>query len=84
MCNRYSKTYQLSGSTGAITRHLKEKYSIEPTATYLAEKRRNEGTSIDAAILQGAKINIKAEEERRKELIGIGLDKATLEYLYLQ
>ncbi len=49
--NRYSKTYQLSGGTGAITRHLKEKYLIKPTATYLAEKRRNEGTSIDAAIL---------------------------------
>ncbi len=84
VCNRCSKTYQLSGGTGAITRHLKEKHSIEPTATYLAEKRRNEGTSIDAAILRGAEINIKAEEERRKELMGIGLDKATLEYLYLQ
>ena len=40
--------------------------------------------AIDVVILSGAEINIKAEEQKRKALMGIGLDKAALGYLYLQ
>lgn len=48
----------------------------------MAEKRIREGIAIDVVILSGAKINIKLEEQRRKTLMGIGLDKATLKYLF--
>ncbi len=39
---------------------------------------------VDAAILREAEISSKAEEKRREQLMGIGLDKSTLKYLYLQ
>ena len=84
ICNRCKKAYNIRGGTGAIARHLKKSHSIDPTPSGVAEKRIREGVSIDAAVLRGVQINQKAEAERRKELMGIGLDKATLEYLYLQ
>ena len=84
ICNRCKKAYNVTGGTGAITRHLKTIHSIDPSPSGVAKKRIREGVSIDAAILRGVQINQEAEEERRKELMGIGLDKATLEYLYLQ
>ena len=84
VCNACSKVYKTSGGTGAMSRHLKEKHSIDPIASSVAAKRIREGTAIDQAILRGAEINRKAEEKRREELIGIHLDKATVEYLYLQ
>ena len=33
-------------------------------------------------ILRNAKINIKADKGRRKKILGISLNKVTLEYLY--
>ena len=84
ICNSCCRAYSTNGGSGAIARHLKKAHSIDPSASALAEKRIREGTSIDAAILRGAEINIKAEEKRRAELMSIGLDKTTLEYLYLQ
>lgn len=63
---------------------MKKAHSIDPTAGGIAEKRVRERRAIDAAILRGAEINIKAEGKRREEMMGIGLDKNTLEYLYLQ
>ena len=84
ICNRCNKRYKLSGGTGGMIRHLKVEHSIDPEASSIAEKRIRDGTAIDAAILRGIEINREAEEERRKELMGIGLDKETLEYLYLQ
>ena len=65
-------------------RHLKERHSIDPSASSVAEKGLREGTAINVAILRGAEVNIKAEEKRRKEMLKLGLDKNTLEYLYLQ
>ena len=84
ICNSCSKSYSISGGTGAIARHLKAKHSIDPTASGIAEKRMKEGTSIDQAILRGVEINIKAEEKRNEERLGAHLDKETVEYLYLQ
>lgn len=84
VCNRCSKAYKSSGGTGAIARHLKKAHFIDPTASDIAERRRQEGTTRDAAVLRGAEINIKVEETRREEPMGTGLDKTTLEYLYLK
>ena len=67
-----------------MTKHLKKYHSIDPALSATAEKRIREGTAIDVAILRDAEANIKANEQRRKEMMGIGLNKATLEYLYLQ
>ena len=63
---------------------MKKEHFIDPTASGIAENRIREGTVIDAAILPGAEIDIKAEERRGEELMGIHLDITTLEYLYLQ
>lgn len=97
VCNRCSRVYKSTGGTGAIARHLKKAHSIDPTASALAEKRKREGTAIDAAIIRGAEINTRAEERRKEELkemrelreereeqTGTTLNKTTLEYLYLQ
>ena len=83
-CNHCFKSYTISGGTEIIARHLRKEHLIDPSISAIAEKRRRDGTAIDIAILRGAEINIKADEQRRKDLMGIGLDKATLEYLYLQ
>lgn len=83
-CNRCSRTYKLSGGTGAVIRHLKDKHFIDVTPSGIAVKRIREETAIDLAILRGTEINIKAKEKRREELIGRSVDKTTLEYLYLQ
>ena len=77
------KVYKYSNSIGAISRHLKEKYSVNSIASSITEKRIQKGIAIDKAILRRAEINIKAEERCREEIIGIYLDKATLKYLYL-
>lgn len=84
VCNYCSKLYKCSGGTGSMKRHLKERHQINPEANTIALKRRGDGTTVDAAILRGAEINIAAEEKRREELMSIDLDKTTLEYLYLQ
>ena len=82
-CNHCSKSFAISGGTGSVARHLKKAHSIDSSHNSIAEKRIREGTAIDIAILRDAEINIKAEEQRRKDLIDINLDRATLEYLYL-
>lgn len=84
VCNRCSRSYKSSGGTGAISRHLKKAHSIDSTASGAAKRRVREATAIDAAILREAEINDKAEEKRREQLMGIGLNKTTLKYLYLQ
>ena len=97
VCNRCSRVYKSTGGTGAIARHLKKAHSIDPTASALAEKRKRDGTAIDAAIIRGAEFNTRAEERRKEELkemrelreereeqTGTTLNKTTLEYLYLQ
>lgn len=84
VCNRCSKVYKSSGGTGAISRHLKKAHSIDSTASGIAKRRTREATAIDAAILHEAEINSKAEENRREQLMAIGLNKTTLKYLYLQ
>lgn len=83
-CNYCSRFYKVSGGTGGIARHLKERHQIDPSASSVAIKRQQEGKSIDAAILRGAEINLAAQEKRKAELMGIHLDKTTLEYLYIQ
>ena len=84
ICNKCSRIYKSSGGTGVIARHLKKAHSINPTTSGITEKRIRESTAIDATMLRSAEMNIKAEEKRREELMGIGLDKNTLEYLYLK
>ena len=84
VCNRCSRVYKSSGGTGAISRHLKKAHFIDSVASGIAKKRIREGAAVDAAILREAEINSKAEEKRREQLMGIGLDKNTLKYLYLQ
>ena len=83
-CNRCPKSYSITGGTANMARHLKKQHAIDLATSATAEKRIREGTTIDMAILRGAEANIKANEQRRREMMGIGLDKATLEYLYLQ
>ena len=84
VCNRCSRAYKSSGGTGAISRHLKKAHSIDSAASGIAKKRIREDAVVDAAILREAEINSKAEEKRREQLMGIGLDKNTLKYLYFQ
>lgn len=84
VCNRCSRVYKSSGGTGAISRQLKKAHSIDSAASAIAKRRIREGSAIDAAILREAEISSKAEEKRREQLMGIGLNKTTLKYLYLQ
>ena len=84
VCNRCSRCYKSSGGTGAISRHLKKAHFIDHTPSRIVENRIREGTAADAAILRGAEINHKAEENRGEELMGIGLNKTVLEYLFHQ
>ena len=66
-----------------MAKYLKKYHSIDSVLSATTEKRIREGTVIDVVILRGAEINIKVNEQRRKEIMGIDLNKATLEYLYL-
>ena len=66
-----------------MVKHLKKYHSIDSALNATAEKRIREGTAIDVVILRDAEANIKANEQRRKEMMGISLNKITLEYLYL-
>ena len=50
----------------------------------MAEKEPQEGTVMDVSTHGGAEINTKADDKRRERLMGISLNKATLEHLYLQ
>ena len=84
ICNRCARSYKISGGTGAISRHLKKAHSIGPAATDVAENRPREEATIDPAIRRGAEFNNKAEEKRKERLMSIGLNKKTLEHLYLQ
>lgn len=84
VCNYCSKSYKCTGGTGTMTRHLKERHQIDPFLSTVALRRKTEGSTIEAAILRGAEINIAAEEKRQKDLLAVHLDKTTLEYLYIQ
>ena len=84
VCNTCSRSYKISGGTGAIARHLKKYHSITPTPGGLAGKRTLERAAINDAILRGARINHDTERKGREEVMGDGLDKNTLEYLYLK
>lgn len=84
VCNRCSRVYKSSGGTGAIARHLKKAHFIDPTVSGVVEKRTRERPAINASILRGVDLNTKVEDKRRERLTGIGLNKATLEHLYLQ
>ena len=82
--NRYFKFYSISNNINTITRYLKKKHSINSIFNKVAKKRIREEIEIDIAILRNIDINLKVEEERRKKLININLNKDTLKYLYLQ
>ena len=84
ICNSCSRSYKISGGTGAIARHLKKYHSITPTASGPAAKRTQERTAIDEAVLRPAKIDHNTQGKRREEMMGNGLDRNTLEYLYLK
>lgn len=84
VCKICSKAYKRTGGTGAISRHLKDVHTIDPAASSVAMKRQREGTVVDMAILRGVEFNVQAEVKRREEMMGLGLHKATLEYLYLR
>ena len=38
-CNYCKKAYTVTGGTGAFSKHLKSKHSIDPRADFVAEKR---------------------------------------------
>ncbi|KAL9609359.1 MAG: hypothetical protein Q9167_005867 [Letrouitia subvulpina] len=83
ICNYCRKAYKSTGGTALMRKHLRT-HGIDLSVDSIAIKRLRDGTAIEAAILRGAEINKQAEEKRRKELIGIGLNKTTLEFLYIQ
>ena len=62
ICKKCSKTYKLSGGTGAITRHLADKHFINPRASRISEKRIREGTAIDAANSVGLRAMSKSKK----------------------
>ena len=84
ICNSCSRSYKISGGTGAIARHLKKYHSITPTASGIAGKRTQERTTIEDAVLRRAKIDHNTQGKGREEVVGNDLDKDTLEYLYLK
>lgn len=64
---------------------IKGTRDIDPLASGLAgEKTSQERTAIDEAIIRVAEIRSREGERRRKELMGIVLDKDTLVYLCLR
>ena len=84
ICNSCSRSYKISGGTGAIARHLKKYHSITPTASGPAGKRTQERTAVDEAVLRPSRIDHNTQGKRREEMMGNGLDRNTLEYLYLK
>ena len=84
ICNSCSRSYKISGGTGAIARHLKKFHSITPTASGLAGKRTQERSLFDDTGARRANIDHNIQGKRTKEVMGDGLDQNTLEYLYLK
>lgn len=84
ICNHCKKAYKSSGGTRLMRLHLAKYHGIDLSSSGILKKRQRDGTAIDTVILRGSEINKQAEEKRRKELMGIGLNKTTLEFLYIQ
>ena len=87
-CNHCSKAYQKSGGTRVITGHLRTKHRLDQPASSVARKREANGTAVHAALLRHGQITSEGKEQlqalRRDEILAQRLDKATLEFLYLQ
>ena len=75
----------MTGGTHIIRKHLKNSHRIDPSASSVALKRQQDGTSIEAAILRGKENSLLKEVVRRNELMStsIQIDKTTLEFLYI-
>lgn len=87
-CKTCGKAYKTSGGTGAMAKHLNDKHRVDPEANPIAKRRDENGTAVDAAIHRHAdaihEFSTQEEARRREELIGLSLNKTTLEYLYLR
>lgn len=84
VCNHCRKAYKREGGTRIIKDHLKKTHKWYLAASGIAQKRKLDGIAIDQAILQGSNINVARETKRRQEMLGLTLDKTTMEYLYIQ
>ncbi len=67
-----------------MTKHLKNRHKIDPARSSVARKREVEGVDVLAALKRSSEVNIDIERRRRNELLAIGLDKSTLEYLFIR
>ena len=87
-CKYCTKSYDRNGGNTAFATHLKKKHRIGPGQSSVAIKRDANGTSVDAAILRQAEaiqeFKQVDEAQRREDILGQGLNKATLEFLYMQ
>lgn len=84
VCKHCRKAYKYSAGTKNMKDHLRKEHKWDPAASGVAQRRQYDGSSVDAAILRGADINRAREEQRKMDLLTIGVDKTTLEYLYIQ
>ena len=64
-----------------MTRYIKKQHKIDSDDSATAEKRIRERTAINMVIFRGTETNIKVSEQRRREMMSIRLDKATLKYI---
>lgn len=76
--------YNRAGGTRILKDHLKQTLQRHPEASSSAQKRNHDGLAIDEAILRKGVTNQAQKEQRRLELLGRGLDKETLERLYIK
>lgn len=84
VCNCCRKAYKYSGGTKNMKDHMRKAHKWDPTASGVALKRQYDSSGVDNAILRGIHTNRSNAEQRRLDLLSIGIDKTTLEYLYIQ
>lgn len=90
--NAIDFTLPASSVASAVVEHARPSIPTEssqsahmgPKARKMAQKRKRQDSSVDAAISRGAEITFRAEERQRQRLMGMGLSKATLEFLYIR
>lgn len=90
--NAIDFTIPASSVASAVVEHARPSIPTEssqsahmgPKARKMAQKRKRQDSSVDAAISRGAEITFQAEERQRQRLMGMGLSKATLEFLYIR
>lgn len=84
ICNHCRKPFKKNGGTRVVREHLKKYHQWNPEVTGVALERYHNGVTVEEALLRQGEIAHTQQEQRQIDLLSDGVDKATLEYLYIQ